>query len=208
MKDFWNERYAKEAFAYGKEPNEYIREKLPLFTPGKVLFPADGEGRNSVYAAQLGWKVSAFDYSIKGKEKADKLAFSRDVQIDFTVQSFLEEQYAPEEFDMICLTSVHFEPEMKTEMHQRLDSYLKVGGFIILEAFSKEHREINKINPEVGGPPDASMMYSLEEIQQDFKNYDFIELNKKKVSMKEGYGHIGESSVIQFIGKKKSATRE
>ncbi|MFT5647736.1 MAG: SAM-dependent methyltransferase [Aureispira sp.] len=202
MEEFWNKKYSQNEFAYGVEPNFYIKEKLPLFEVGKVLFPADGEGRNSVYAAQLGWDVSAFDQSIKGKEKADKLAHLKKVRIDFSIQSFLEEHYESEEFDVICLTSVHFEPDIKAAMHLRLDGYLKVGGHIILEAFGKEHRAISKINPAVGGPPDENMMYSVEEIKRDFKNYEIIELEKKKTSLKEGLGHIGESSVIRFIGKK------
>lgn len=203
MKNYWDERYSKKEFVYGVEPNAYIKEKLPLFEKGEILFPADGEGRNSVYAAELGWEVSAFDFSMKGKEKADKLAQSKNVVIDFSVQCFLEESYEQEKFDMICLTSVHFKPEIKTEMHRRLDSYLKIGGHIILEAYSKEHRQINKINPAVGGPPSEQMMYSIEEIERDFRNYEIIELKKKESNMKEGIGHVGQSSVIRFIGKKR-----
>lgn len=204
MKEFWNDRYSREEFAYGTEPNTYLKEKLPQYTVGKILFPADGEGRNSVYTAELGWEVSAFDYSLEGKKKADKLANSRNVTIDFTVQSFLEENYEAGEFDAIGLTSVHFEPEMKQEMHQRLDGYLKVGGYIIFEAFSKEHREINKVNPAAGGPPDENMMYSTEEIERDFANYEIIELKKLKVDMNEGFGHVGQSSIIRFMGKKRT----
>ncbi|MCF2876533.1 MULTISPECIES: class I SAM-dependent methyltransferase [unclassified Tenacibaculum] len=203
MKDFWNERYNHNEWAYGKEPNAYIKEKLPLFNAGKVLFPAEGEGRNAVYAATLGWNVSAFDYSLKGKEKADKLAQLNNVSIDYKVQAFLEEKYKQDEFDMICLTSVHFEPKIKAEMHKRLDSYLKKGGYIILEAFSKEHREINKKNPKVGGPSSEEEMYSLEEIKRDFSNYEIIELKNKNTYLQEGLYHIGNSAVIRFIGKKK-----
>lgn len=202
MKEFWNNRYSHHEFVYGMEPNVYVKEKLPLFEVGKILFPADGEGRNSVYAAQLGWDVSAFDQSIKGKDKAEKLAQLKNVTINFSIQSFLEERYKPEEFDIICLTFVHFKPDMKMAMHLRLDSYLKVGGYIILEAYSKEHRKINKINPAIGGPPDENLMYSIEEIERDFKNYELLELEKKKINLKEGLGHVGESSVIRFIGKK------
>ena len=204
MKEFWNDRYGKQEFAYGEAPNVYIEEKLPLFEAGRILFPAEGEGRNAVYAAQLGWDVAAFDFSAKGKEKAEKLAHSKNVKIDYQVKAFFEEQYEPESFDAIGLTFVHFPPDIKTEMHKRLDSYLKVGGHIIMEAFSKEHREISKVNPAVGGPPDAKMMYAIEEIERDFKHYEIIELKKEKTYLDEGYGHVGESSVIRFIGRKKA----
>ncbi|WP_420552579.1 class I SAM-dependent methyltransferase [Tenacibaculum aiptasiae] len=203
MKDFWNERYNDNEWAYGKAPNTYIKEKLPLFNAGKVLFPAEGEGRNAVYAATLGWNVSAFDYSLKGKEKADKLAQLNNVTINYKVQAFLDEKYKQDEFDMICLTFVHFEPKIKAEMHKRLNSYLKKGGYIILEAFSKEHREINKKNPKVGGPSSEEEMYSLEEIKRDFSNYEIIELKNKNTYLQEGLYHIGNSAVIRFIGKKK-----
>ncbi|UTW62835.1 class I SAM-dependent methyltransferase [bacterium SCSIO 12741] len=202
MKEFWNDRYGQDEYTYGKEPNVFIQETLPTLTPGKILFPADGEGRNSVFAAELGWDVSAFDYSSRGKEKADSLATSKGVKVDFTIQSFLQEEYAPEEFDAIGLTYVHFPVAIKTTMHERLDSYLKVGGYVVLEAYSKEHRELNKLNPDLGGPPDAEVMYSLEEIERDFKNYEFVTLEKRMVQLKEGFGHVGESSVIRFIGRK------
>ena len=202
MKNFWDERYSQNEFAYGEAPNSYLEAKLPLLKAEKILFPAEGEGRNSVYAAQLGWEVSAFDFSVKGKERADQLAASKSVSIDYKLSSFLEECYNVGEFDAIGMFFVHFPPEIKTEMHKRLDSYLKVGGHIIMEAFSKEHRKLNKINPAVGGPPDANMMYSIDEIKRDFSNYEFIELSKEMTTLNEGFGHVGKSSVIRFIGRK------
>jgi hypothetical protein len=202
MKEFWDDRYSQQQFAYGEAPNEFIKEQLALLSAGKILFPAEGEGRNAVYAAQLGWDVSAFDFSSKGKERAEQLAASKQVNIDYRVSSFMEEEYQPQEFDALGLTFVHFTPDIKTAMHQRLNSYLKVGGYIMLEAFSKEHRELNKVNPEVGGPPDASMMYSIDELKRDFANYEVLLLEKKMVHLDEGFGHVGESSVIRFVGKK------
>jgi len=203
MKEFWNDRYNEKGWAYGDIPNAFLKSKLPLFPIGKALFPAEGEGRNAVFAATLGWQVSAFDFSMVGKEKADKLAQSKGVEINYEVSKFLEETYSAEEFDMICMTSVHFRPDIKKEMHQRLDSYLKRGGHIIMEAFSKEHLELSKKNPKLGGPPSAEPMYSIEEIKCDFPNYDILELSKVMTHLEEGEYHVGESSVIRFIGKKR-----
>jgi hypothetical protein len=63
--DRWNERYSKNEFAYGEAPNNYLKEQLEKLSAGAILFPAEGEGRNAVFAATLGWKVSAFDISIE-----------------------------------------------------------------------------------------------------------------------------------------------
>lgn len=69
MTEFWNQRYASVDYAYGTSPNLFYREKLEFVSPGKILFPAEGEGRNAVYAAKSGWNVTAFDLSTEGKKK-------------------------------------------------------------------------------------------------------------------------------------------
>jgi len=203
MKEFWNNRYSQKEWAYGQQPNVFVKEQLPALKPGKILFPAEGEGRNAVFAAQMGWDVSAFDYSITGKKKALELAKLNNTQIDYQINGFLEEDYKREYFDVVCNVFVHFEPNIKTTMHKRLDKYLKSGGIFMIEAYSKEHRAINKLNPAVGGPPDESHMYSKEEILKDFTNYDILDLNIERVNLSEGLYHVGESSVLRFIGRKK-----
>ena len=74
MKEFWEIRYAEKQYAYGENPNVYFKEQLDKLKPGKILLPAEGEGRNAVYAAKQGWEVMAFDLSSEGKNKAEKLA--------------------------------------------------------------------------------------------------------------------------------------
>lgn len=56
MQDFWNNRYSGVDFFYGEDPNEYFAQQLKYFNPGKILLPAEGEGRNGVYAALQGWE--------------------------------------------------------------------------------------------------------------------------------------------------------
>ena len=203
MKEFWDTRFSHNEFTYGTEPNVFLKETLMDLPTGKILFPAEGEGRNAVYAAQLGWEVSAFDFSTQGKKRALALAKEQGVHVNYDTYSFLEEEYEEQEFDVVSSIYVHYDPMIKTKMHHRLDSYLKVGGRIIMEVFSKEHRKLNAINPAIGGPPDENRMYSIEEIKQDFGNYEIVELVTKEVRLKEGFGHVGKSSVLRFVGIKK-----
>ncbi len=203
MKQFWNDRYSQDKSAYGLKPNAYLKEKLPILKPGKILFPAEGEGRNAVFAAIQGWEVSAFDFSKEGKIKADVLAHSKHVHIDYKVNAFLDEEYNPESFDAICNIFVHFRPDLRTDMHNRLGRYLKKGGLFIMEVFSKDHIELSQKNPKVGGPDNPDFLYTIEEIKALFKAYEIIELKKEKVVLNEGLYHVGESSVIRFIGQKK-----
>jgi ubiquinone/menaquinone biosynthesis C-methylase UbiE len=107
-KSRWDERYRDEQYAYGEEPNAFLKLKLENRIPAKALFPAEGEGRNAVYAAQLGWMVSAFDISEEGMKKAVKLAERKQVEIDYRVGLLYTLKFEPASFDLIALIYAHF----------------------------------------------------------------------------------------------------
>lgn len=198
----WNDRYSNEEFAYGEEPNNYFKEQIEKLNTGTILFPAEGEGRNAIYAAKLGWKVSAFDISEEGKNKALKLAEANNVTIDYQVGELETLDYHTEQFDAIALIYAHFPAEIKSEIHRTLETYLRKNGIIIFEAFSKKHLEYLAINDKVGGPKDIESLFSIEEIQADFPNYEIIELEEKEIELNEGLFHNGKGSVVRFIGRK------
>jgi len=204
MKQFWNDRYASDQFAYGQEPNVFFKQEIDKLAKGKILLPADGEGRNSVYAAKHGWTSFACDLSLQGKEKAQKLAAKNQVNLNYLVGDFGSLSYQKQFFDTIAMIYAHFPAEKKSEFHGLADQYLKVGGTIILEAFSKNHLKFNSVNPIVGGPRDIEMLYSIEEIKDDFPNYEILILGETETELSEGQFHIGRASVVRFVGRKRS----
>lgn len=199
----WDDRYKTEEFAYGEEPNNYLREQIEKLQAGSILFPAEGEGRNAIFTAKLGWNVSAFDISEEGKNKALKLAEANNVSIDYQVGELEALDFHPVQFDAIALIYAHFPAEIKSDIHKELDELLRKNGVIIFEAFSKKHLEYLAINDKVGGPKDIESLFSIEEIKADFPNYEIIELEEKEIELNEGLFHNGTGSVIRFVGKKK-----
>jgi len=201
--DKWNDRYSKEEFAFGEKPNVYLKEQLEKLPVGTILFPAEGEGRNAVFAASLGWKVSAFDISVEGRKKALRLAEANKVTIDYQVGELQTLHYDTEQFDAIALIYAHFPADIKSLYHQTLDRYLRKNGVIIFEAFSKNHLDHVSNNPNVGGPRDLPSLFSIDEIKADFANYEIIELEEKEIELSEGLFHNGTGSIIRFVGRKK-----
>ena len=124
------------------------------------------------------------------------------VTIDYQAGEFSAMQYKPAEFDAIALIYAHFSADTKAAYHKTLSNYLKPGGVIIFEAFSKEHLKYNAANAKVGGPKDIGMLFSIDEIRNDFANYEVIELCEKVVDLNEGPQHSGKGSVIRFVGRK------
>lgn len=203
MKEFWDERFSSEEYVYGEEPNKYLKAKLSELYPGEIMFAAEGEGRNAVYAAREDWKVTAFDQSREGKKKAMKLAEKHEVKIDYRVGDLPELGYEKDEVDVIALIYAHFSKELRQEYHKLLLSYLRRDGLVIFEGFSKKHTAYQKANPKVGGPKDEELLFSMEEIKKDFGALNFLELSEEEVDLREGEFHNGLGAVIRFVAQKK-----
>lgn len=199
----WDDRYSVTEYAFGLEPNVYFKEQLEKLKPGKILFGAEGEGRNAVFAANLGWKVSAFDISAQGRKKALQLAKAHGVDIDYQVGELPTLDYQEGEFDAIALVYAHFPPEIKSKYHRMLSTYLRKGGAVIIEAFGKNHLEYKSKNPNVGGPGNLDSLFSIGELRTDFPDFEVIEAEEKIVELKEGLYHNGIGSVIRFVAQKK-----
>lgn len=199
MKEFWNERYAAEAFAYGETPNVYVEEKLSeIAEGGKVLFPAEGEGRNAVYAATKGYEVEAFDMSISGKEKALQLADKLGVTIHYELKNLQHITYPEAIFDGLVLIYAHFPADIRKEGFHKLCKALKPGGIVIFEAFAKDQLQYTS-----GGPKDEAMLFSEEEIPELFPDFTFKEIGTYTIDLEEGLYHIGKGSVVRFVAIKK-----
>ena len=197
MKDFWNERYAATDYVYGDEPNVFFKHQLDLLMPGKILLPAEGEGRNAVYAASMGWHVTACDFSEEGQKKAEKLALSKGVTIDYRLAEFGELIIAPEYFDCIGLVFAHFTTDTRALYHKRIIRALKPGGTIILEAFAKK-----QLGKPSGGPKNLDTLFSEEELRKEFASLSFLDITNAEVVLQEGEFHRGPASVIRLVGKK------
>ncbi len=203
MSDFWNDRYAAPDYAYGTAPNAFLAQQLRLRQPtGRILLPADGEGRNGVYAAEQGLEVHAFDLSTEGKQKAMQLAHRRQVAIDYRVGEFLDLGYHEDTFDVLALIYAHFPAELKKAYNQRLATYLCTGGLLIFEAFGQHHLSYRQDNPKVGGPGVAEMLFSTEELRRTFPHFEVYHLAEEAVELSEGTFHQGTGSVVRFVGRK------
>ncbi|MCV9386585.1 class I SAM-dependent methyltransferase [Reichenbachiella ulvae] len=205
MKDFWDARYREEEYAFGVEPNVFFREILEDHRPaGSILLPAEGEGRNAVYAAKFGLEVYAFDQSMEGKKKAIRFAEKENVKMDYQVGEFTELPFFNQRFDVAALIYAHFEPGLVSSYHKRMAELLKPNGLLVLEGFSTNHLRKQKENPNVGGPKKESMLFSLKQMKADFSILEPILLEEKMVHLNEGRFHQGEGMVIRFVGRKTS----
>lgn len=194
----WDARYAAEAFYYGEHPNVFFAEQLrQLKKPGRILLPAEGTGRNAIFAAESGWQVDAFDASRVARQKALDFARRRQVAINYSTANLEDFNPEPEQYDVAAAIYVHLPEAIRKKFHQQLAKAIKPGGVVIVEAFDKE-----QLKRDSGGPPDVQLLYSTEELRKDFEGLlELKMLCRQQVHLTEGR-HLGIGEVVRYVGMK------
>ncbi|MBA4303725.1 MAG: SAM-dependent methyltransferase [Sphingobacteriaceae bacterium] len=196
MKAFWDERYAAADYVYGEQPNVWFAEKLAPLEAGRMLLPCEGEGRNAVFAARLGWEVVAFDQSEEGRHKAMALAARHQQQISYELADALIFTN-PQPFDAVALVFAHMPEPLRAAFHQRMADLLKPGGTLILEGF-----HTTQLGRSSGGPRELSMLFTPEMLKADFPDFTVQQLEVATVQLNEGPFHQGEAVVVRLLARK------
>lgn len=198
-KDFWDERYSGDEFAYGEMPNGFladVADRLP--EEGEALDLAAGEGRNSVFLASRGLDVLAVDQSAAGMQRALELARRRGLSMRTQVVDLKDFDAKASSFDVISSVFVHLPVTLRAQVHRRIHSWLKPSGMFVLEAYAPD-----QIERDTGGPPDPELLAPLEVIVSEL---DGLEIDYQAALVRdvsEGKFHTGQASVVQVLARKR-----
>lgn len=196
MQQFWDQRYAENETVYGLNPNQFFKQFVDSRKPGTILLPAEGEGRNAVYAASKGWQVEAFDFSEVAREKALDFARGEKLNINYILQD-ISLFKAEKQYDAVGLIYVHLPEKQRKAFHAEIYKSIKPGGLFVLEAFAKEQAGLNS-----GGPKDPAMLYDAPSLCSDFPFMHMITCEQKEVVLEEGEYHKGKAAVLRMIGQR------
>lgn len=195
----WDERYSQPEYFYGTAPNGFLSSVFRQIPLGSVLNLAEGEGRNAVFLASHGYKITAVDSSPVGLRKAEQLASSHNVTISTLCADLSEYRIEPDRWDGIVSCYCHLPSAIRKPLHRQVAAGLKHGGVFILEGYVKE-----QIFYGTGGPSDPDMLFSLEELTDELEGLDFVHAVSLERDVREGRGHTGIASVVQIIGMKRT----
>lgn len=195
--EFWDDKYSSCDCVYGVEPNVFFKRELETLKPGRILLTGEGEGRNAVFAASLGWEVDAVDFSKTARQKALEFAGKKSVTINYEVADLSKYNLKTNYYDVIALIFNHLNPDTRKRIHSSVFKSLKLKGRIILEAFEKE-----QLGKSSGGPQNIDMLYSFDELAEDFEKLTIITLEKKILTLSESKHHSGEAVVVRVVAVK------
>ena len=197
----WNERYSSDGFVYGTEPNDLLLEQFTRIPAGgKVLCLAEGEGRNAVFLAEQGYRVTAVDISHVGLNKAKTLAESKGLQIETVVADLSDFDFGINRYEGIVSIFAHVPQSIRQQIHAKIHTAIKDNGVFILEAYTEKQL----LTDGVGGPPAAAreLFMSSDSLPSELIRMN-VEMNTELERMlNEGELHVGNSHVVQLIATK------
>lgn len=197
---FWNERFDNDEFIFGKEPNEYLVEQVSAYLKpnSSVLCIADGEGRNGVWLAKQGMRVTGFDVSDVALAKANQFAKDNQVSIQYSLCDTDGFDWQINAYDAIIAIFIQFaDPEMRARIFKQVHQALKPGGIFIIQGYTPKQLEY-----KTGGPSLLEHLYTEEMIRQLSQGFEILDLRCYEKELSEGARHTGMSALLGMVAKK------
>lgn len=193
----WDERYRGEEYAYGIEPNAFLKNNYQNIPRGKVLSLAEGEGRNAVFLARNGYAVTAVDASLIGLKKAQRLADDNKVEIDFIHADLADYDLGENRWDAIVSIFCPLPPALRKNLHASVVTALKRNGVYLLEAYTPA-----QLNHGTGGGNSVELMQTKQSLNLELQHLKFEHLIELERDVIEGIYHTGTGAVVQAIATK------
>ena len=178
--EFWNDIYSKGNPAWGKTPATVLGNFLVYFNGQSVLDLGCGEGRNSLFLANMGYKVTGIDIS----ETAINTAKKRKSTAKFLCMSLVEDEWPDEKYDIILDFGLfHFIPyEYRVAYVKNVENHLNKGGIYC-----------NQSGRLIPASPIVSKDYTPPQLEKNeildaFTNFEFLLLEEDKLPPHNGYG--------------------
>ena len=191
----WEARFAVPEYAFGKEPNEFLKSCKHLLPPlGSALAVADGEGRNGVWLAEQGLDVLAIDFSPSAQRKARALAAERHVDVTFVQADVHGWDYPQSAFDVVVEILAQFSAPAKWAGMRRA---LKSGGLLVIQGYTPKQLEY-----ATGGPKQVEYLYTRTMLERAFGDFRHLAIVEEERELREGASHAGMSAVIGLTARK------
>lgn len=155
----WNARYAQKELLWTAEPNRLFAAEVASLEPGRALDVACGEGRNAVWLAERGWRVTGVDFADVALAKAAELAAARGVAVEWLLGDVLELSPEPRSFDLVVVLYLQLPAdELEVALRRAADAVAPGGTLIVLG------HDTTNLTDGYGGPKDVSVLFTPEQV--------------------------------------------
>jgi len=190
-REYWEERYGTEELIWKAEPNRFLVEELEALPPGRALDVACGEGRNAVWLALKGWRVTGADFSRSALAKAQRLATDRGVEVTWVEADVVEWQPPTASFDLVVIMYLHLPAEQRHQALAHAAAALTPGGVLLMVG----HDTSNPLKG-TGGPQNQAVLFGPDEIVEDLSG---LQIERAEQVKRTVVTEAGEATAIDAL---------
>ncbi|MER5173391.1 class I SAM-dependent methyltransferase [Thioclava sp. GXIMD2076] len=197
----WDQRFTDAEYVFGTEPADFVRRQAERLTPGmRLLSIAEGEGRNAVFLAERGIKVTGVELSAPAREKAQRLALSRGVSIDLLAEDLRGWDWPVGEYDALLACFIQFaDPAFREDIFDGIRRAVAPGGLVMIHGFARRQPRYG-----TGGPQMVEQLYDLDLLREAFPRWKILHQADYDADIHEGEGHCGRAALIDFVMQRPS----
>lgn len=174
----WDRRYSERGLLWSSDPNRFLVAEVGDLPPGRALDLACGEGRNALWLAALGWRVTGVDYSQVAIAKArDRAVADGTVGVEFVCADLLD--YEPEEsaFDLVIALYLQLPADERRAVLRSAKAALAPGGTVFVVG-----HDLTNLSDGAGGPSDPEVLYTPDDLVADLSG---LEVQKAERVLRE-----------------------
>ncbi|UAL30644.1 class I SAM-dependent methyltransferase [Nocardioides rotundus] len=159
----WDERYAAAELVWSAGPNQFVEAECGVLTPGRAVDLAAGEGRNALWLAARGWRVTAVDFSQVALDKGARVEAARDGDAPPIAWECADAiAWRGEGFDLAVLAYLQLPADERRAAVRSAIEALVPGGTLLVVAHDSSNLEHG-----TGGPQDPTVLYTAEDVLAD-----------------------------------------
>ncbi|HSL57459.1 MAG TPA: class I SAM-dependent methyltransferase [Acidimicrobiales bacterium] len=202
-RDAWNQRYSSPDLVWTATPNRTVAEQVADLEPGRALDLATGEGRNAIWLAEQGWRVTAVDFSDAGIATGRRMAAERDVDVDWVVDDVTVHRPEPGAYDLVLIAYLHLPAAQRHSVMAAAREAVAPGGTFLLVG-----HDLSNIEHGHGGPQDPAVLCTPDDIAADLPGFDIerAEVLERVVALDPGHGGPSEAVALDtFVRARRPA---
>lgn len=192
----WNRRYAAEALIWTAAPNPLLAAEAGRLRPARALDLGTGEGRNAIWLAERGWRVTAVDFSEVALAKARRLARRHRVRVRWLAADVTEYRPRHGYYQLVLLCYLQLPPTERRRVLRAAAAAVAPRGTLLYIGHDRSNLEHG-----AGGPRDPAVLCRPQDIVADLPAFAIVraEVVKRRVSSDPGHGGPASAMALDAL---------
>lgn len=190
----WDQVYLNPDGKVPVNPSTLVLETTANLKAGVALDVGMGNGRNAIYLARKGWKVTGVDISQAAVKQAQAEAAKLKLELDTRAGDVERMDIGRDKYDLIICMYVHMVPVRNAK---KFIDALKPGGVLIVEGHHVEAQAMG-LRPESGGPSG----YMNNQLLRAFERLRIVRYEDRTTQAEWLNGPEGRAPIVRMVARK------